>query len=184
MLRIRVEPVEVYDYANERFVKPSWKPTTLILEHSLLSLSKWESKWKKPFLVEGKEAHTDEEMLDYIRCMTINDNVDPDVYNNLTAAQQMEIAEYIQDSMTATVISNDKSHGGRREIITSEVIYYWMIEFGIYKECEKWHLNRLLTLINVISIKRTPQKKMSRSQVIQQQRQLNAMRRSMYNSKG
>lgn len=138
MLRIRVEPVEEYDYSTERFVKPKFKPTTLLLEHSLLSLSKWESKWKKPFLTDERNPHTDEEMIDYIRCMTINDNIDPIVYDYLTRAQLIEIGDYIQDEMTATTINDHAgvAKRGRREIITSEIIYYWMIEFGIYKECE------------------------------------------------
>ena len=121
--------------------------------------------------------------MDYIRCMTITQNVNPICYLGLTRANLLEVKNYIDDTMTATTFRNrngPKSH----EIITAEIIYYWMIELGIPFECQKWHLNRLLTLVNVCSIKNTPAKKMSRKDALAQQSQLNAARRAKFKSKG
>ena len=158
---------------------------TLHLEHSLISLSKWESKWKVPFLVENATEHTAEQMLDYIKCMTVNQVPDA-IYDYLTPENVRDIYAYIQDSMTATTFSKgDRTAVGRkREVITAEVIYYWMVTFGISKDYEKWHLNRLLTLINVCSVKNQPSKKMSRNQVLMQQRALNQARRRKYGTRG
>lgn len=178
MLTIHVPGRELFDNRTQQFVET--KDQVLVLEHSLVSLSKWESKWKKPFL--SKEDRTYEEMLDYVRCMTITQNVNPDVYLALTRVNMQAINNYIQDPMTATTFRNKK--GSSREIITSEIIYYWMIALGIPFECQKWHLNRLLTLINVCSIKNTPEKKMSKADAMNQQRSLNAMRRAKLHSKG
>lgn len=186
MLTITVEPIERFDYEHERFVTPSFKhPVTLTLEHSLISLSKWESKWKEPFLVEGKQTHSAEQMLDYVKCMTVN-QVPDDVYDYLSVDNFNDIFDYIQDSMTATTFSNTDKVAVRRnkETITAELIYYWMVTFRIDKEYEKWHLNRLLTLINVCSVKNQPSKKMSRQQALMQQRALNSARRKKYGTRG
>ena len=133
MLQITVPAVEYYDEAKNEFINK--KEQTLQLEHSLVSLSKWESKWKKPFL--GKGEKTSEETLDYVRCMTMTKNVDPEVYSRLTNANIQAINDYIGDSMTATTFS--KAHGDRpsRETITSELIYYWMIAYNIPPEYQK-----------------------------------------------
>ena len=186
MLRISVSGEERWDSENERFIKPEFENATLLLEHSLISLSKWESKWKKPFLDMKPDAHSLEETLDYIRCMTINENINPKVYECLTPQNIQEINDYISDPMTATTINQ---HGGKkstfgREVITSEIIYYWMITMNIPKEMEKWHLNRLLTLINVISIKTQPQQKMTRRQQAMQYKMLNEQRRAKYHTRG
>ena len=188
MLRIKVKGVESWDYDKEEFVKPTFDEATLVLEHSLISLSKWESKWKKPFLTDRKNAHTEEETLDYIRCMTVNSNVDPNVYKYLTNENIKEIEDYVSDPMTATTINNRDPNAvagrGKREIITSEIIYYWMFTFNVPIVCEQWHLNRLLTLINVISIESAPKKKMSRRQLAAQNKLLNQKRRAMLGTKG
>lgn len=179
MLQITIPKTELFNEETEEFFQI--KEQTLCLEHSLVSVSKWESKWKKPFL--GANEKTMDEIIDYIRCMTITQNVNPMCYLGLTRENILDVKNYIDDSMTATTFKNrngPKSH----EIITAEIIYYWMIELGIPFECQKWHLNRLLTLINVCSIKNTPAKKMSRKDALAQQSQLNAARRAKFKSKG
>lgn len=179
MLTIVIPDVELFDEEKQEFL--SIKGQTLALEHSLVSVSKWESKWKKPFLGKGEKSY--EELIDYIRCMTITQNVNPIVYSGITKENVNEIMRYIDDKMTATTFS-DQNQKHSREIITAEIIYYWMIELGIPFECQKWHLNRLLTLINVCSIKKSPPKKMSRRDAMAQQSKLNAARRAKYKSRG
>ena len=171
---------EGWDEVNEEFVEPIYK--TLCLEHSLVSLSKWESKWHKPFLSKAKKSY--EEIVDYIKCMTVTKNVDPEVYNHITSENMKQIDEYIEDPMTATTFSDDVSGKRNREIITSEIIYYWMITLGIPFECRKWHLNRLLALIRVCNINNSPKKKMSASSIMARNAELNAARRKALNSKG
>lgn len=182
MLQIVVPGVELYDEERNLFI-PAQKDQTLQLEHSLVSLSKWESKWHKAFL--SKREKTSEEVLDYIRCMTITRNVDPTVYDRLTSENILQINNYIEDSMTATYFAEDKTKPkASREVVTSELIYYWMIAQGIPIECEKWHLSRLLTLIRVCNVKNEPPKKMSRKSILSQNSALNAARRKRYNTKG
>lgn len=180
-LEIPISP-EGWDEEKQEFVEP--KVQVLQLEHSLVSLSKWESKWNKPFL--SKDIKTFEQTVDYIRCMTITQNVDPSVYNHVTNENIERINKYIDSSMTATWFTENKSTKGkgRSETVTSELIYYWMISLNIPFECQKWHLNRLLTLIRVCDIKNQPPKKMSKKQMFSQQRSLNAARRQAYNTKG
>lgn len=179
MLRITVPAMEYFDEQKSEFVYR--KEQTLQLEHSLVSLSKWESKWKKPFL--GKEEKTPEETLDYVRCMTITQNVNPEVYTRLTNANIREINEYIGDPMTATTF-HDRGSRPNREIITSELIYYWMIVNNIPPEYQKWHLNRLLTLIRVCTIKNSPPKKRSTKEIMRENAALNAARRAKLGTKG
>lgn len=143
---------EQWDSKNQRFIPP--KEKTLQLEHSLVSLSKWESRWHKPFLT--KETKTTEETIDYIKCMTITQNVNPDVYNHLSNQNIIDVQNYLEDSMTATTFSEDRAGNKSREIVTAEIIYYWMTALNIPHECQKWHLNRLLTLIRVTNIKNQP----------------------------
>ena len=171
---------EGWDEVNEEFVEPIYK--TLCLEHSLVSLSKWESKWHKPFLSKSEKSY--EEIIDYIKCMTVTKNVDPEVYNHITSENMKQVDEYIEDPMTATTFSDDVSGKRNREIITSEIVYYWMITLGIPFECQKWHLNRLLALIRVCNIKNSPKKKMSASSIMARNAELNAARRKALNSKG
>lgn len=171
---------EYFDEKESRFIQK--KPTVVKLEHSLKAISKWESKWKKPFL-SNKEV-TREQTIDYIRCMEITNQVDSDIFNYMTPAQIEQVDAYIQDAMTATTINRKGPQRPSREVITSEVIYFWMIQHGIPPEYDKWHLNRLLTLIEVCSIKGGPQQKMGRKEQMAQQRALNAARQAKYKTKG
>ena len=180
MLQITIPAVEQWDEEKQEFVNT--KEQTLQLEHSLISLSKWESKWCKAFLT--KEEKTFEETLDYIKCMTLTKNVDPNVYNYLTNKNIEEINSYIEAPMTATYFSQDKSGRISREQVTAELIYYWMIAFNIPFECQKWHLNRLLTLIKVCDVKNTPPKKRSAKEIMSHNSALNADRRKKFNTKG
>ena len=180
MLRITVPATENWDEENQRFVYT--KEQTLQLEHSLVSLSKWESKWCKPFL--SNKNPTYEETLDYIRCMTITQNVKPEVYSCLTTENVNQVIDYINAPMTATTFRDDKTTKPNREVITAEIIYYWMIANNIPIDREKWHLNRLLTLIRVCNIKNTPPKKRSKADVANEYAALNAARRKQLNSKG
>lgn len=181
MLQINVPVVpERYDEANNLFIPPEYYP--LKLEHSLISLSKWESKWHKSFL--HTKNKTDEEVLDYIRCMTLNPNVESDVYNHLSLENLRDINNYINDPMTATILPEDKSAKRNREIVTSELIYYWMIAYNIPVEFQKWHIERLMTLIRVCSIKNEPPKKRSKSEIMRRNAALNEARRKQLNSKG
>lgn len=185
MLRITIPPVvseEFNENTNEFIYTTVRKEQTLQLEHSLLSLSKWESKWCKPFF--SNKDKTDEEILDYVKCMTLTPNVEPDVYTRLTVSNFAEILEYINAPMTATTFSTNQNNKNGREIITAELIYYWMIALNIPFECQKWHINRLLTLIKVCNIKNAPPKKMSKSDIMRRNAALNASRRNQLHSKG
>lgn len=179
MLTITIPSQELFNDETQEFV--SIKGCTLQLEHSLVSLSKWESKWNKPFLSREKKSIA--ETLDYIRCMTITQNVNPEIYNFLTDKNIDDINNYIDAPMTATTFSDNGSKNNR-EIVTSELIYYWMISLNVPMECQKWHLNRLLTLIRVCNVKNTPPKKMSRKEIMSRNAALNAARRKKLNSKG
>lgn len=178
MLKITVPSTELFDGVGG-FINT--KEQTLQLEHSLVSLSKWESKWKKPYL--SKKPLTREEMLDYIRCMTLTQNVDPNVYLAITPELMRKVRAYIDSPMTATTLSKNNKRGNR-EIVTAEVIYYWMISYGIPFECQKWHLNRLLTLINVCGAKGGKPQKMSQAEIMAQNRALNEARKKKWNTRG
>ena len=180
MLQITIPAVEQWDEINQEFI--STKEQTMILEHSLVSLSKWESKWCKPFL--SKDARTFEETIDYVRCMTITQNVDQNIYNFLTNKNIEDINNYIAAPMTATWFSKNSRKSNSSEQITSELIYYWMISLNIPFECQKWHLNRLLTLIEVCNVKNQPPKKMGRKEIMSRNAALNAARRKQLNSRG
>lgn len=184
MLRIVVPGGEQWDEGKGEFLYG--KGAVLQLEHSLVSLSKWEAKWRKPFLDEKKEK-TPEEMLDYIRCMSLVKDVPEEIYSFLTPENFREINEYIQAPMTATWFSDRKGsggHGSRGKTLTAEVIYYDMIALGIPFECQKWHLNRLLTLIKVCEEESRPKKKMGRKELMRSNAALNAARRKRLNSRG
>lgn len=183
MLRLIIPPIELWDEKKEEFI--SFKGSELVLEHSLVSISKWESTHHKPFMT--KDELTIEETLDYIRCMTITQNVNPIVYKCLTNEQILHIKEYINDPMTATTFSDNGSGNGpvRNHVITSEVIYADMIMLNIPLKCEKWHLNRLLTLIKTVNIKNQPEKRRTnKAELTRRNAALNAARRKKYNSKG
>ena len=180
MLRITIPAIELWDENKEEFINT--KEQTLQLEHSLVSLSKWESKWNKPFL--SKDTKTEEEELDYIKCMTVTQNVDPNIYKFIPLNIREEIKEYINAPMTATWFSEDKNTKSSSEQITSELIYYWMVAQNIPFECEKWHLNRLITLIKICNIKSQPPKKMGKKAIMSRNAALNAARRKQLNTKG
>lgn len=183
MLKVKIPDQSIWNEKTERFINV--KGGELQLEHSLISLSKWESKWHKPFL--GKEDKSEEEILDYIRCMTLTQNVDPNLYLYMPSSILKKIFDYIEDPMTATWFSSseEKKGGiGKKEVITAEIVYYWMVTLSIPVQFEKWHLNRLLTLIRVINVKNTPAKKMSKKDLLARNKQLNAARRAKYKSKG
>ena len=179
MLRVYVPAIVLHNPKTNELV--TIKATTLSLEHSLLSLSKWEAKWKKPFIT--KKNHTKEEMTDYVRCMTLGQEADDKVYEHLPASVIKSINDYINDTMTATWFNNKNPNQinanakQNSSAITSELIYYWMVEHGIPFECQKWHLNRLLTLIRICNIKSQPAKKMSKNDILMQNAALNAKRR-------
>lgn len=167
---------------NEFVVQPASKGATIQLEHSLISVSKWESKWHKSFI--STKEKTAEEFIDYIRCMTLTKDVKPEIYLNLTTDNLSEIDAYIKDPMTATTIKRKPGKGASNKIITSEQIYSWMISCEIPFSCEKWHLNRLLTLIEVCNANANPGKKMNPKSIMKNNTALNAARRSKMHSKG
>lgn len=182
MLRLFVPGIERFDEGTGTFIYS--KDATLVLEHSLLSLSKWESKWQHPFF-DPKRKRTYEETIDYIRCMTINQKVDQLVYYNLTPNLMDEINKYMDNPMTATKVNRKKKPiGGPKEIVTSELIYYWMVSYGIPFECEKWHLNRLFTLIDVCSFKNETPTKMSQRDLMKRNTALNNARRAKLRTHG
>ena len=187
MLEITIPAGEFWDEGQEEFLRI--KETSLRLEHSLVSLSKWESKWKKPFLGKGgrqTQEMSREELLDYVRCMTLTQNVDPIVYRLLNAQALKQILEYSADPMTATWFSESKKKSVSRETLTAELIYYYMIQMNIPFECQKWHLNRLMTLIRVIGVKNdTKNKKPLKGKALaKRNRALNAQRRARLGTKG
>lgn len=175
MLKITIPGAELFDEDTGEFI--STKETSLTLEHSLVSVSKWESKWEHPFI--GRKLTT-EESIDYIQCMTLTQNVDPLIYKNIPAEIIQNVVDYIDSKQTATWFGKDKNKSSNRKAVTSEVIYYWMILCGIPFECQKWHLNRLLTLIRVCQEESKPNKKMT----AQERYALNMARRKKFNTKG
>lgn len=178
-LKIPICP-EGWDETKEEFVQE--KTVTLQMEHSLVSLSKWEAKWNKPFL--SNPNMTDEESIDYIKCMTVTKNVDPEVYNHLTKKNVDEIIAYINAPMTATTFNDKNEKKSKKEIVTSELLYYLMVAYNIPFECQKWHLNRLMTLIRICDIKNNPPKKKSKGEIMRNNATINAARRAKMHSRG
>lgn len=179
-ITIKVQGKDLYNPLTNQFV--TTKATTLTFEHSLISISKWEEKWHKPYL--STEQKSTEESIDYLRCMCLTQNVDSNVFYALDQESIQKIADYITDPHTATTI-NRKNQKVSREIITNELIYFWMTQLQIpFDPCQKWHLNRLLTFIDVASIKSQPPKKMGRREMLNQRAALNAQRRAKYNTRG
>ena len=174
MLKITVPGVDLFDPVTSTFSYA--EPITLTLEHSLVSVSKWEMKWKKPFI---NENHTTDEFDDYIRCMTLTQHVDPLVYNRLTNENREQVQKYIDDPMTAAIIHDDGSRARSTKFVTSDLVYYWMIESNIpFDPCQKWHLNRLLTLIRIVSIERRSNNKMSKADSARHHAATNRARRA------
>ena len=180
MLKIYIPGGESYDERTNEFLYADGMQLTL--EHSLLSISKWESTWKKPFL--SNKPMTTEEFRDYVRCMTLTQNVNPLLYNFLTQDNMRVVEEYIKDPMTATWFNDKGKKNSKKEINTSEVFYYMMFVNQIPKDCEKWHFNRLMTLLRVFAEKNGPEKKMATSEIYARNKALNAQRRAKYHTKG
>lgn len=185
MFKLYIEKKEVYNEKTKEFEIVD--SCTISLEHSLVSISKWEAKWHKSFL--NTDDKTNEELIDYVKCMTISQNVDPKIYFTLSIEEIKQINVYIGDSMSATTFSDMRPEGSspkKKDVITSELIYYWLVAYQIPFECQRWHLNRLLTLIKICSIKNSSGKddKMSKRSTMSSNRALNAARRQAYNTKG
>lgn len=179
MLQITL-PVELWDEGKQEFIYLPGQ--TLELEHSLASLSKWESKMCKPFL--SKEAKTYEESLEYLKCMMLTPGVTDDIYEYLMVHKLQMIDDYINASMTATILPKNRGGRGRPETITAELIYYWMIAMQIPSQYEHWHLNKLITLIGVCNVKNSPNKKRSSDEILRDQMALNDERCKKLNTKG
>ena len=181
MLQIRIPKREYFDNATQQFIY--YPERVLCLEHSLLSISKWESKWKKPFLSQGPTTY--EESVDYIRCMTLNTQINSDAYVGMTKEIFDKVREYMDDSMTATWFSDQKGKSGKKgPVVTSELIYYWMIALNIPMECQKWHLNRLFALIRICEIKNAPPQKMKKKDIYARNSALNAARKRKLGTNG
>jgi len=180
MLRIIVPGNELFNEINETF--NSVDDVVLELEHSLVSLSKWESKFQKPFLTPVKKST--EEVIEYIKAMIITSNFPPEVFSRFTPVIYSQINDYIDSKQSATTFGEMPHHRGRTEPITSELIYFWMFSFSIPLECETWHLNRLFSLIRIFNMKNSKPKKMSRSQLAARNRELNAQRKAQLGTTG
>ena len=180
MLTITIPPTELYSYITGF---STVKGQTLRLEHSLRSVSLWESKWKVNYLNNPNKSK--EADLDYVRCMTLNKNVKSDAYNNLSPENISQIKSYIDAPMSATTFSNGSVKGKiNNEQVTSELLYYWMVSLNIPFECEKWHLNRLINLIKICNIKNQPGKKLTGKELISRNAAINAANRKRFRSKG
>lgn len=182
MLHLTILGREFWDEKTEMFGKTN--DTHLSLEHSLVSISKWEQKWHKPFISDVNNK-TVEEIKDYARCMTITQNVDPKTYDCLTNENIKKIEEYINDPHTATWFSETPgATKSKKEQITSELIYYWMVALQIPLDCEKWHFNRLMTLIRVCNAKNKPPKNQNKRDILKNNNELNAARRTKLGNRG
>ena len=181
MLSINIKPRDLFNEKTSEFIPV--KGGTLKLEHSLVSISKWERKWKIPFL--SKKPKTKEQIDDYIRCMSVNGDPDPNLIASISTKDKNRIIDYIDEKQTATWFSDmDDKKNTKSEIITSERIYFWMIQYHIPHEYEKWHLSRLLTLIEICNRENTPPKKMSQAEIIARNKALNAERKARLHSRG
>lgn len=180
MLSLIIKGDEIFDEVEQTFSTVG--DVTIELEHSLVSLSKWESEHQKPFLSGGSK--TAEEVFDYIKAMVLTPNVDDDVFDRLTQENVIEIQNYIDSSRSATTFGVMPEQKGPGETITSELIYYWMVAFNIPFECESWHLNRLFSLVRICNIKNQPPKKLSRHEIAQRNRELNEQRKAQLNTNG
>ncbi len=181
MLEIRVPASEVYQAWNNTFINV--QSCVLTLEHSLISVAKWEAKWHIPYLNARKKTTAQD--LDYIRCMVIGPVKDDAIFAALSSENIADIRKYIDDTMTATTFSeslNTKKHS--KEVVTAEILYHRMFTNNIPMECQKWHLNRLLTLIRVCDTKNSPPSKMNKKQTASHYAEQNALRRAKYNTKG
>lgn len=180
MLTIEVGGQELFDSETEVFVQR--KPVRLVLEHSLRSLSKWESKFEKPFL--SREPHTNEELYVYVECMVLEMD-GPDYFDIRDYPEVLApVNEYINKAGTATTFTEHSQRPPSREVITAELIYFWMLEHGIPFETDRWNLNQLFALIRICGIKRSKKKGMNRREIAEQNRMLNAQRRAQLGTSG
>ena len=183
MITITIPAQELYNEAENRFFNIE-KPVTVQLEHCLLSVSKWEMKWHIPFL--DKEKKTKAQAISYLHCMCLDPSIPEEVFFGVPVSEMDRVLKYIEDPMTATKI-NDKARskkGNTGEVVTSELIYYWMNECNIDMSCETWPLTRLMNLVEITSIKRQPEKKMSKRDIMSHNKSLNAIRRAKMGSLG
>lgn len=180
MLRITIDEEEVFNEKDNTFATVGG--VVVELEHSLISLSKWESEYQKPFLAPGEK--TSEEIFGYLKAMVVTPNVGPDVLYRLTQKNVDKIQEYIDSSQSATTFGSMPERRGPGEVITSELIYYWMVAFNIPFECQHWHLNRLFALVRICNIKNSKPQKMSRHEIAQRNRELNEKRRQELGTSG
>ena len=180
MLKIIVPGDEFFDEETEQFTTVG--DVVLELEHSLVSLSKWESEFEKAFL--GPAEKTSEEVIGYVKAMTLTPDVPSEVFSRLTAQNFNDVNSYIESKQSATTFGVMPETKGKGEIVTGELIYYWLVAFQIPFECEEWHLNRLFSLIRICNIKSGKQKKMSKTQIAQRNRELNAQRREQLGTAG
>lgn len=180
MLTIVVPGQELFNNKTQKFIKT--EDVKLRMEHSLVAISKWESKWHKPFLTST--GRSGEEVTDYFRMMCIEEDVDSSVLDRMTEENIRQIQDHIENSMTATTFSNLPDSPGRREIVTAEIVYYWMISMQIPLDRENWHFGKLIALIKTINAKNAPKKKMNTKDALAQQRELNAQRRAASQSNG
>lgn len=184
MLEITIPSGDRFDETTRTFITLK-KDVKISLEHSLISISRWESMYKRPYLSKDRGPQNGDEILDYIKCMTITQNVDPMAYYFLSRENLEAINKYIGEDQTATTFRTHKiPRRGRSETVTSELIYYWMFSMGIPKECERWHISRLFTLIHVFDVKNSKPKKRSKKEMIAERNALNKARRAKYNTSG
>ena len=180
MIQVTIPGGELFDPKTNEFI--NFKTTTVSLEHSLISISKWEAKWKKSFF--KNEERSLDEIIDYIACMCVTPNVDPRIFHKISSKEVKKVSDYISDPMTATTFHDLEDHKANKQTVTSELVYYWMIAYNIPFECQKWHINRLLTLIRICGIKNAPPKKISKAEMMRKRAQVNAERRSRLHTKG
>lgn len=180
MLRIQLGGKEHYDESNNKFVVVNG--VDVELEHSLISLSKWESKFQKPFLSEGNK--TNDELLGYVDAMILTPDYPKEVLDRISPEEMSKINDHMDSKQSATTFPISRETKGKSETVTSELIYYWMVTFNIPFECETWHLNRLFSLIRICNLKNAKPVKRSANQIAQERRELNAQRRSQMGTSG
>ena len=180
MLTITIPPSELFDEARSEFL--TTPGATIVAEHSLLALSKWESKFKRPLLASPEFSL--EDLKSYFECMCFTPDVPSEVFQNANSATLSRVSEYLMDPHTATTVPRSKGSTLDRETVTSELIYYWMVALNIPFETETWNLNRLITLIEVCNHKSQKPKKTSRAELYSRNRELNRQRRAKYSTKG